>query len=165
MALSKVYGEVLADLGHLGLERSVSWAVVQAEMGDGAHAGVVVGSAAGVHRWKLKWEAIFDDLPLVTPVRASGDSTGIDGGTAQPRPHYLYRFISRRFQNFEGQGLYFWLFDFFEQKYFAARFEDYSIAFSQVSTARQWSSGLSIVEVRMAGSPASPGTPPALIAP
>ena len=168
MALSREYGEVLVDIGTIGLERSVTWTVVQSEMGDGAHAAVTVGSASGVRRWKLKWEAIFDDLPLIQPRRGDGSIQNIDGGVTPPlqaRPHYLQRFISRRFQNFDSQGLYFWIFDVLEGKYYAARFEDTAIAYSQVTTARQWSSGLSIIEVRMAGSPADPGTPPALIAP
>ena len=161
MALSRTRGECLIDLGQLGLEKSISFSVVQAEMGDGAHAGVTVGSSTGVRRWKLKWEAVFDDLPMIQAKR--GDGTLIEN--LQSRTDYLYRFVTRRFQNFDTEGLYFWVFDVLERMYYAARFDDYAIAFSQVTTARQWNSGLSIVEVRMTGSPALPGTPPALIDP
>ena len=154
MALSIWKGEILADLGHLGMEKSVSFAVVQAEMGDGAHAAVTVGSVTGVRRWKLRYEALFDDLPMIQARRAEGSTIE----TPQPRTEYLYRFISRRFQNFDDEGLYFWIFDVLDRMYYAARFEDYALAYSQVQTARQWTTGLAIVEVRMAGSPAYPYT-------
>lgn len=128
--------EELQERGMYGIQESIDFAVLEADLGDGYDRSALVGSSLGTREWKLTWSA----LPQ------SGETVSYNGATLF-RADYLWEFYSQRMR--EGNSSFIIQSPVTNQKYLA-KFIDKRLTY-ELFSLKLFSTGISVKQRRETG--------------
>lgn len=138
MAIPEGY-RVLQDIGTVGLERTVEFALLEADFGDGYGASALTGSTEGTRSWKLVWRGVHSKLPMI-PSDITGDLLD--------RVNYLWRFYC---DQMAAANAPFIITDPVDRQQYLVRFADRNFTQQQFRDALFYSFGVKLKQARVPG--------------